>query len=87
MVLDILNNLELSGKMAECEIVISVEDHNEVILGGDVLKVNKAGMSYTGGESGYERFEVPLEKIIEIRRGKEVIYRRKKYIDRIYPKG
>lgn len=90
MVYDLLRKLISDGKLEDCSITIahiSSEDRKRTILGRDVESIRHDGVEYKGGETGQEVFSVPLKSIIGIELDGKVLYRKKKNIEKIYPRA
>jgi len=84
MVYDFLNRLFREGELKDKTIVFS---DRSIITGGTVSDVNRSEIIYYGGESGHELLTRSIEKISEIRQNEALIYRRKRRIEKIYPRG
>jgi hypothetical protein len=84
MVYDILNRLIKTDNLRDKIIVF---ESGSVIAGGSVSGLNRSRISYYGGESGQEMLTVPLDIIVEIRHNEIVIFRGKKRVQKIYPRG
>jgi uncharacterized protein (UPF0248 family) len=90
MFYDVLKRLASDGKLNACLISIFMEEmlhRMEIIMGSDVKGVKRSGIVFSGDETGYEEFSVPLERVLEIElNGKVVFKKKKKRITRIYPR-
>jgi hypothetical protein len=84
MVYDMLVKLLNSDGLRDKTIVLK---DNSIIPGGRVFEVNRSEIRYFGGESSYEEFLAPIEKIAAIRQNEKVIFKRRKRIERVYPRG
>ena len=84
MVYDILNRLLQEDKLRDKTIILS---DKTIIPGGRIFEINRSSVKYYGGESNQEEFSIPIEKIMEIRQNERIIFKRKKRIEKIYPRG
>ncbi len=84
MVYDILHGFLKNDAIRDKIIVFS---DKSIVTGGSVIEINRSYIKFYGGESSYEEFEVPLENIVEIRKNEKVIFRKKKRIQKIYPRS
>lgn len=84
MAYDILMRLIQSDSLRGKTIVLK---DRSIITGGSIIEVNRSEIRYLGGESNIEELTVPIERVMEIRSNHNLLYRRKKKIDRIYPRG
>jgi hypothetical protein len=84
MVYDILVKLLQSDSLRDKTIVMK---DNNIITGGAVFEVTRSEIKFYGGESGQEVFTEPIEKITEIRQNESVVFRRKRRIEKVYPRG
>ena len=84
MVYDELNRLLSSDNLRRMTIVLSDES---VVTGGTVFDVSRSGIMFYGGESSREELSAPLESIAEIRERERIVFRTKKRIHKIYPRG
>jgi len=88
MVYDTLNKLLLSKRLDRVVITVfkkGAVNNREHIYGRDIVDVNRSFVKFTGGETGYEEFSVPLERILEIEVDGKPVFRNKKRIKKIYP--
>jgi len=89
MTYDVLIKLKAQGLLDGCSIAVSDKDsmrRHRTILGRDIARVTRSSIEFRGGETGHEILSVPIESILEIEYGGKVIYRKKKRIERIYPR-
>ena len=84
MVYDVLVKLSQTDSLRDKTIVMK---DNSIIAGGAVSEVTRSEIKYRGGESGQEVLTEPIDKVIEIRQNESVIYKRKKHIEKVYPRG
>ena len=84
MVYDTLNKLLQSDSLRDKTLVFS---DKTIVTGGSIFEVNRSHVSFRGGESNCEEFSLPIEKIAEIRQNENVVFKRKKRIEKIYPRG
>ena len=87
---DMLKKLKSSGKLKDCSITIAHQasaSKTRTIHGRDVTDIRMNGVEYVGGEAGKERFMVPLKSILGIELGGRLVYRKKKTIEKIYPRA
>jgi len=87
MVYDLLSKLKLDGSLGECSITVSDKRalrKQRTLFGRDIIRITTSRIEMLGGETGHERLSIPLDKIQEICFRSQVIYRKKKRIERIY---
>ena len=90
MVYDMLKKLLIEGKLKDCSITVAhgaSASKTRTIHGRDVVQVSRSGIEYRGGEAGKERFNVPLKSILGVEFGGRLVYRKKKQVERIYPRA
>jgi uncharacterized protein (UPF0248 family) len=90
MAYDILNKMKQEGVLNDCIITIAhpiSASKTRAISGRDVTGIGKSGIEYRGGEAGCEILHVPLKSILGIERDGRVVYRKKKSIEKIYPRA
>ncbi len=78
MVNNVLNRLKWVGGLEECEIVIlhrGAPGDRKVIPGKNVTEIKKSYFHYNEDGSGRET-HIPLHRILEIRLGKNIIWKR-----------
>ncbi len=86
MVYNLLWRLKQSGRLGDCVVVVSERDSvQKRIYGRDVIGVDRSCLRFRGGETGYEEFDMPLERVLEVRVNGKAVWRKKKQIKRIYP--
>ena len=89
MAYDLLSKLKADGTLSGCSIVVSDKDslrNSRTVFGRDIRRITTSRIELLGGETGHERFSIPMDSIQEIRLRNRVIYRKKKRIERIYPR-
>jgi uncharacterized protein (UPF0248 family) len=89
MAYSVLNKLKSEGVLRNCSITVSDSDsfrRHKTIFGRDVVRITVSGIELLGGETGHESLSVPINSVQEIRSGGRVVYRKKKRIERIYPR-
>ena len=89
MVYGILRKLESEGRLRKCSIALfrkDVKGRKEFIFGRDIVDIDRSCVSFLGGECGQERHTGPREAIREVESGGRAVFRRKKRIERVYPK-
>jgi hypothetical protein len=84
MVYDIINRLLQSDSLRDKTLILK---DKTIVTGGTIFDLTRSEIKYLGGESNMEEFTIPLEEIKEIRRNHHIIFKRKKRIDKIYPRG
>ena len=84
MVYDVLNRLMQSDSLRDKIIVLK---DKSVILGGSIFDVTRSHINFYGGESNCEELTMPIENITEIRQNERVIFKRKKRVEKVYPRG
>ena len=84
MVYDILAKLSQSDSLRDKTLILK---DNSIITGGKVTDITRAEIVYLGGESGNEVFTEPLENDIAIRHNERVVFKRKRHIEKVYPRG
>lgn len=90
MVYDILKKLEKENRLEDCSFKVS--DKSSLrgfkrVFGRDIIQINRSFIQYQGGETGYEKFNLPLEEVAEVEVNGEIVFRKKKRIKKIYPRG
>ena len=78
MVYETLNRLKWKGGLEDCEIVIlhrGAPGDKKVIHGKSVTEVKKSYFYYKDSTSGRETY-IPLHRVLEIRLGVKVIWKR-----------
>lgn len=81
--------MKADGSIQECSILVSDENmprKSRRVFGRDIMRITLSRVEFNGGETGHERLSVPMDSVLEIERKGRVIYRRKKRIEKIYPK-
>jgi uncharacterized protein (UPF0248 family) len=90
MVYDMLKRLVSEGRLSECSITV-IHRHSangrKTIHGRDIVDVSRAWIEYMGGEAGRERLKAPLDAVLGIEFNCKPIFRRKKRIERVYPRA
>jgi uncharacterized protein (UPF0248 family) len=89
MVFDVLNRLKAEGSLKGCSITVSDKNalrKHRTLFGRDISRITRSGIEFRGGETGHERLSIPMESVQEIRTGARTVYRKKKRIERIYPR-
>lgn len=89
MAYDVLRKLERTGKLVHS--LLLVADRNSLdgkrrVPGSLVREVQRSFISIDSGETGHETLRIPLDRIIEIRSGRRIVFRKGKRIERIYPR-
>ncbi len=87
MIKNILDRLKHENMLEGIEIVI--EDRSggrKIIYGRDITGFDRSRVFFAGGETGYERFSVSLDSVMEIRIKGKPVFMKKRQIKRIYPK-
>ena len=85
----ILNKLRSEGKLGSCSIIISDEGSlrkRRTVFGRDVTGLSRSSIEFRGGETGHERTAIPIDSVEEIECDGTVLFRKKRRIDRIYPR-
>jgi hypothetical protein len=89
MAYDLLSKLKADGTLGGCSITIS-DNYSlrgrRTIFGRDITGFTRSSIELKGGETGNERLTVPIESIHEIKVGRITVFRKKKRIERIYPR-
>jgi uncharacterized protein (UPF0248 family) len=89
MVYNILNKLLVEGRLKSCSITVSQKDvvgGRKMIFGRDISRVTRSSIEYLGGETGYEKLSAPLNSVLEIEVDGRTVFRKKKRIEKIYPR-
>ena len=86
MAYDILKGMEREGSLNGCFMSMSEKSQSRSVFGKDIISVDRSKTVFLGGETGQERMEAPLDSILEISVGGTVIFRRKKRIEKVYPR-
>ena len=87
---NVLKRIADEGKLKDCSIMVSVRGtgaESGMIYGRDVTGLTRSCIEHAGGESGYEKLATLLERILEIELDGRVVFRKKKRIERIYPRA
>ena len=90
MVYDMLKRLAAEGRLKDCSITVihsHSADGRKTIHGRDILEVRRSGIEYAGGEAGRERLKAPLDSVLGIEFRCRPVYRKKKRIERVYPRA
>ena len=90
MAYDVLSKLKREGILGGCSILVSDDSSprgSRRIFGRDITAVSLSCISFKGGETGHESLSAPINSVLEIESGGRVIYRKKKRIERIYPRS
>ena len=90
MVYDMLRRLLLEGKLKDCSITVVHKhsaDGRKTVHGRDIVEVKRSGIEYLGGEAGKERLTVSLNSVLGIEFKCKPIFRKRKCIERIYPRA
>ena len=77
MVFETLNGLKWQGELGKCSIIIlhrGAPGDRKVVEGSSVVEVKKSYFTYQ--KNGRES-TIPLHRVLEIKSGKEVIWKRK----------
>jgi hypothetical protein len=86
---DLLRKLQIEGSLKKCSILIpddSMPRKSRRIFGRDITGINLSRIDFNGGETGHETLSIPIGSVLEIERGGRILYRKKKRIERIYPR-
>jgi len=89
MAYDLLSKLKADGTLCSCSIVVSDKDslrNSRTVFGRDIKRITTSRIELLGGETGQETLSVPMDSVQEIRLKSQVLYRKKKRIERIYPR-
>lgn len=89
MAYSVLAKLKAEGSLRNCSITVSDKDslrRHRTIFGRDITGFTRSGIELKGGETGNERLSVPIESVQEIKVGRTTVFRKKKRIERIYPR-
>ncbi len=89
MVYGILRKLESESRLSQCSLALFREDvvnKREFIFGRDITGIDRSCVVFTGGETGREEFSIPLESIRQIEVDGRTVFRRKRKIEKIYPR-
>lgn len=90
MIYDMLKRLLMEGRLKKCTITL-LHKHSangqKTIHGRNILGITRSGIKYSGGESGHESFRVPLDHILGIEFGCKPVYKKKKRIEKVYPRA
>jgi uncharacterized protein (UPF0248 family) len=89
MVYDILAGLKKNRRLLESLLVLadrSSLDGKKRIPGSLIREVQRSFIVIESGETGQEAERVPLDKIMEIRSGGRILFRKGRRIERIYPR-
>jgi hypothetical protein len=90
MVYHLLKKMQANGSLKECSITIAHKasvDKTRTVLGRDITNIRMNGIEYHGGEATHEKFTVPLKSILGVELGGRQVYRKKKRVERIYPRA
>lgn len=87
MVRGILRKLESEGRMGGCSLSYDRGGARMTVFGRDIIRIGRSSVTFLGGETGREEFSIPLEAIREIEAGGRTLFRKKKRIERVYPRG
>jgi hypothetical protein len=89
MAYDVLSKLKAEGRLFDCVIEVADESlpgKKKAVFGKDVIELSRSNILFLGGETGHERISVPIESVLEIFCSDKVLFRKKRRIDRIYPR-
>jgi len=89
MVYNVLNKLLSDKRLENAVITVFREgtiENKEWVYGREIVEVNISFLTFRGGETGYEEFSVPLERILMIEVEGRPVFRKKKQIKKIYPR-
>jgi hypothetical protein len=89
MAFDVLNRLKADKSLRSCSIIISDKDSqrgHRTVFGRDITGFTRSSIELKGGETGNERLSIRMESVQEIRVGRTAVYRKKKRIERVYPR-
>jgi len=89
MAYDLFIRMKVDGSLMNCSITVSDRDSlrkHTTIFGRDITGFTRSSIELRGGETGHERISIPMESVQEIRLRSQVLYRKKKRIERIYPR-
>jgi len=87
---DMLKKLLVEGRLGDCSIAVAhANSVNKIktIQGSLVISIKRSGIEYLGGETGHERFLIPLDLVLGIKSGSRMIYRKKNRVERIFPRA
>jgi len=89
MAYDVLSRLKAEGRLFDC--VIEVADKGspsgrKAVFGKDIIELGRSRIVFLGGETGNEKLAAPMEAVQEIFCSDKVIWRKKRRIERIYPR-
>ena len=86
---DMLRRLFMEGRLKDCSITFMHEhsaNGRKTIHGRDITGVKRSGIEYLGGESGREKLTADLNSITGIEFECRPVFRKKKRIEKIYPR-
>ncbi len=90
MVYHILKKLLTEGRLMDCSIIIFHKNavrNRKTIFGRDITGITRSDLKYIGGESFQEKLTVPLESVLEIECCGQTLFRKKKRIEKVYPRA
>ena len=90
MAYGVLKRLESGRKLGRCLITLSRKDtagKREYVHGGSITSISRSRIFFAAGEAGREEFSAPLESVLEITLDGRVLFRKKKRIEKIYPRA
>jgi hypothetical protein len=90
MAYDLLNRLKSEGSLGACSLLISDPGSlrkTRNVFGRDIRRITLSRIEFLGGETGHETLSVPMDSILEIECGGRILFRKKKRIERIYPRA
>jgi uncharacterized protein (UPF0248 family) len=85
MVPDILDRLS-SDELNFTEIFFYENGTKKTVYGRDIVRFDRSHLVFIGGESIYEEFTIPTEKVIEIKVDGRTVFKKKSRIERVYPR-
>jgi uncharacterized protein (UPF0248 family) len=77
MVFETLNRLKWNGEMGSCSVTIlhrGAPDDRKTVEGTDIVEVKKSYFTY---KSRGKECAIPLHRVLEIRAGGEILWKRK----------
>ena len=89
MVYDVLNKLRQEKKLYSCSMTVSESgavNGKRFVFGREITDFNKHHIRFRGGETGYEEFTMPLERVLQIESEGRVVFKRKPRIKTFYPR-
>jgi len=89
MINSVLEKIITEGRLKQCSITVSDKNamnNRKTIFGRDIIRVTRSCIEYLGGETGYEKFTIPLESVLAVELEGRQVFSKKERVEKIFPR-